>query len=84
MFKVTIPFLRDENFDEKDLINLANNTLNDTLKLFKEKPNLKQKELAQMLNLSEVTIKRNFKELKNKGYIERIGAKKNGSWKILK
>lgn len=84
MFKVTIPFLRDENFDEKDLINLANNTLNDTLKLFKEKSNLKQKELAQMLNLSEVTIKRNIKELKDKGYIERIGAKKNGSWKILK
>ena len=84
MFKVTIPFLRDENFDEKDLINLANNTLNDTLKLLKEKPNLKQKELAQMLNLSEVTIKRNIKELKDKGYIERIGAKKNGSWKILK
>ena len=31
MFRVTIPLLRDERLDEKDLINLANDTLNDTL-----------------------------------------------------
>lgn len=84
MFRVTIPLLRDENLDENDLINLANDTLNDTLKMLKEKPKLKQKELAKALNVSEATIKRNVKELKNKGYIERIGAKKNGLWKILK
>ena len=30
------------------------------------------------------TIKRNIKELKEKGYIERIGSKKTGYWKVIK
>jgi len=38
MFRVTIPLLRDEKLDEKDLINLANDTLNDTLKLLQINP----------------------------------------------
>ena len=87
MFRVTVPLLRDENLDEKDLINLANDTLNDTLndilKILKENPYIKQKELAKTLHVSDITIKRNIKELKDKGYIERIGAKKNGSWNII-
>ena len=33
MFRVTIPLLRDEKLDERDLINLANGTLNGTLNL---------------------------------------------------
>ena len=76
MFRVTVPLLRDENLDEKDLINLANDTLNDILKILKENPYIKQKELAKTLHVSDITIKRNIKELKDKGYIERIGAKK--------
>ena len=83
MFRVTVPLLRDENLDEKDLINLANDTLNDILKILKENPYIKQKELAKTLHVSDITIKRNIKELKDKGYIKRIGAKKNGSWNII-
>ena len=86
MFKVTIPLLRDEKLEEKDLINLANfginDTLNDTLKLLKNNPKLKQKEIAEQLKISEITVKRNIKELKERGYIERIGARKNGYWKV--
>lgn len=80
MFRVTIPLLRDEKLDEKDLINLANDTLN----LLKINPNMKQKDIAIKLRVSEPTIKRNIKELKEKGYIEREGSKKTGHWKILK
>ncbi len=36
------------------------------------------------LKVSEATIKRNIKELKEKGYIKREGSKKTGYWKILK
>ena len=86
MFRVTIPLLRDEKLEENDLINLAsfgiNDTLNDTLKLLKENPKLKQKEIAEQLKISEITVKRNIKELKERGYIERIGARKNGYWKV--
>lgn len=64
--------------------NVNNDTLNDTLKLLQMNPNIKQKDMAIKLQVSEITIKRNIKELKEKGFIERVGARKNGYWKILK
>ena len=55
MFRVTIPLLRDEKLDEKDLINLANgtlnDTLNDTLNLLKINPGIKQKDMALKLKV---------------------------------
>ena len=51
MFRVTIPLLRDEKLDEKDLINLANGTLNDTLNLLKINPGIKQKDMALKLKV---------------------------------
>lgn len=38
--------------------------------------NVRQKDMAIKLQVSEITIKRNIKELKGKGYIERVGARK--------
>lgn len=76
MFRVTIPLLRDEQLDENNLVNLANDTLNDTLKLLKANPIFSQKDLSEKLHVSEITIKRAVKELKEKGYIERVGARK--------
>ena len=46
--------------------------------------NITQKDMAEKLNISQITIKRNIKELKENGYIERIGSKKTGYWKILR
>ncbi len=94
MFRVTIPLLRDEKLDEKDLINLANGTLNGTLNdtlngtlnlilnELKNKNNITQKGLSEKTGISLRTIKRNIEILKEKGYIERVGSKKNGYWKI--
>ena len=65
-------------------MNDSNDTLNDTLNLLKMYPNIKQKDIAKKLKVSEVTIKRNIKELKEKGYIKREGSKKTGHWKIIK
>ena len=45
---------------------------------------MKQKDIAMKLRVSEPTIKRNIDVLKEKGYIERVGSKKTGHWKILK
>ena len=47
MFRVTIPLLRDEKLDERDLINLANGTLNLILNEFKNNNNITQKELSE-------------------------------------
>jgi len=84
MFRVAILLLRDEKLDEKDLINLANGTLNLILNELKNKNNMTQKELSEKLGISLRTIKRDIIILKESGYIERVGAKKNGYWKILK
>ena len=88
MFRVTIPLLRDEKMDEKDLINLANGTLNGTLNLIlnelKNKNNITQRELSEKTGMSLRTIKRNIDVLKEDGYIERVESRKTGHWKILK
>ena len=41
-----------------------------------------QKELAEKIGVTDKTIKRDINKLKEKGIIERIGARKNGYWKI--
>lgn len=96
MFRVIIPLTRDEKLDENDLINLANGTLNGTLndtlngtlnlilEIIKSKNNITQKELSNETGIPLRTIKRNMDILKEDGYIERVGSKKSGYWKILK
>ncbi|MWV63015.1 winged helix-turn-helix transcriptional regulator [Helicobacter saguini] len=74
---------------KNDPLNVAinvsiNNTQKAILKLIKNKPNITQKEIATKLNLSLKTINRAISNLTTKGYIERIGAKKSGYYKILK
>ncbi len=47
-----------------------------------DKPNIIQEELARLLDVNKRTIIRNFKVLIDEKYIERIGANKNGYWKV--
>ena len=69
-----------------------NVTINVTIKLTETKkilqiitnsPNVTQKKIAEELNVTTMTVKRNIKKLKEKGIIDRVGANKNGYWKIL-
>ena len=39
-------------------------------------------EIAKLLKTSLATIKRDFKKLKEKGIIERVGSEKTGHWQI--
>lgn len=54
------------------------------LSLIKLDNKITQEELTDRLNVSRATITNNLKLLKENGYIDRIGANKNGYWKILK
>ena len=47
-----------------------------------EKPSITQEELARLLDVNKRTIIRNFKMLIECNYIERVGANKNGYWKV--
>ena len=84
--------LKVEN--NNDTVNVTlNDTVNVTLKLNKtekkiieiisKNSNITQKELANELSLSDRTIKRNTNLLQEKGILKRIGADKNGYWKII-
>lgn len=99
MFRLTIPLLRDRQFEEHELINMAmdvvngtiNGTINDTigtinivLEEIKKQNNITQKELAKNTNISLRTIKRVISNLKQNGQIKRIGSNKKGYWQILK
>lgn len=46
--------------------------------------NITQAELVKETGLTLATVKRGLIELKEKGYIERVGSRKSGTWKILK
>jgi predicted HTH transcriptional regulator len=48
-----------------------------------DNPNVTTAELRVMLNISETAVENNILFLRKNSYIERIGAKKNGYWKVL-
>ena len=59
-------------------------TQKDILNLIKENPCITQNELASKLNIARETVNRNMKKLQQEKIIQRLGADKNGSWKILR
>ncbi len=94
---VVIPFNQEVINNHKSDINgnLNGNisgTLNDTLNnneqnILKQlllNPRTTIDEASILLNIPKRTISRYFKTLQEKGYIERIGSKKTGLWKIKK
>ena len=59
-------------------------TQKDILNLIKENPHITQNEIALKLNIARETVNRNMKKLQQEKIIQRLGADKNGSWKILR
>ncbi len=53
------------------------------LNLINENPHITQAEIASKLEIARETVNRNMKKLQEKKNIQRLGADKNGSWKIL-
>ena len=49
----------------------------------RDNPNVTMAELHVILGISETAVENNITFLKENGYIERVGAKKNGYWRVL-
>ena len=79
--KVDGPKVRNEPLN--NLTEKASLTEIAVLQLIAENPSVKIEEMAADTKKSRSTIKRAIDRLREKGIIERTGAKKNGSWKIL-
>lgn len=60
-----------------------NKTEQAILKLIKENNKITHKGMAEILEVTEKTAKRNTQNLKDKGLIERKGSRKDGYWKII-
>ena len=69
-----------------------NEALNDTLEkddslmhiinIISEKPNVTQREIAEILGLSRITVQRGIKKLTDEKRLIRVGSKKKGYWKF--
>ena len=55
---------------------------NRIIELIKANPIITREQLAREIGKGTTTIYRIFKKLKKKGIIERVGAKRNGYWKV--
>ena len=75
--------LKVQNEPLNNLTGKASLTEIAVLQLIAENPSVKIEEMAANTKKSRSTIKRAIDRLREKGIIERTGAKKNGSWKIL-
>lgn len=61
-----------------------NDPINDLLiGIIREAPNADYGTLAQVLHVSEATVKRNLQKLKQQNLIRRVGSKKKGYWEII-
>lgn len=54
------------------------------LKILRTNGRATAQKMALALSVSESTVRRSFKRLKDEGFIERVGSKKAGYWKVLK
>lgn len=54
------------------------------IKLIMDKPNITQPQMANMLNVTERTVRNHLKYLIDNNYIKRVGSKKTGEWAINK
>ncbi len=69
-----------ENLDDS-IIDLNENEIK-VLRLLEENPKYNVKEIIEITKLSKPYIRKIYKNLKEKGYIERIGSNKTGYWKV--
>ena len=85
---VTIPFERisrienkvENKIGNKKPLNLRRQKI---ISEIRDNPNITIAELHRILEISETAISNNIMFLKKYGYIERVGSKKAGYWKIL-
>ena len=86
IFTTSVPL--DENYSADYQISTAQTSKNTELtkrqqaiiELMKEAPEITAVQIAEKLGISSRTVENEIKELRQSGYIERQGAKKDGEW----
>lgn len=81
---VTIPFQKIKKVDKKVKKKALSARRQRILEEIQINPKITANELHQLLGISTTAVENNLKFLKENSYIERVGARKSGHWKILK
>lgn len=72
----------------KNTANVLKNTIEENshiiFEFLKQYPETTQKNMIESLDISKRILKRIISQLKQNGYIERVGNNRSGYWKILK
>ena len=61
-----------------------NRTQEKLLQVLRESPEVTTAEMASILQLGPAGIRKNLYALRDGGYIERVGSRKTGNWKVLR
>ena len=82
---VTIPFNRI-NVNTFDTVSskTTNKTEDKIIELIRDNPNITITQIMIKTGLSDPGVKKNLKQLKEKGIIKRIGFRKKGYWEVIK
>ena len=65
------------------VVPLPSETREKILRLIQERPGITTEELSSIIVMSPKGIEWNFKKLKEKGVIRRVGADKGGHWEVI-
>ena len=84
---MTIPFERIHNpqtelGNKKGNNSLLNERRNLILSEMRNNPNITTAQLTMILGCAETTVENHIAYLRKNGYIERIGSRKTGWWKV--
>ena len=61
-----------------------NKTQSNVLDIVRDNPNVTRPQLMEALSLGETSIQNAMAHLRKNGYIERVGSRKTGWWRVLK
>ena len=78
------PYEYDQENDQENSSKQLSEIQNKIVELIKQKPNITQKEMAKLLEISREKVKYHIAILKENNIITREGSTKKGNWKILK
>ena len=75
--------LRVDFTEEEEKSEVKSAREKEILNILTDNPNVTLQEVAEIVGKSLRTVKTDVKSLQEKGFVERIGGKKSGSWKVL-
>lgn len=71
----------DVTYGEGEVLTVTEQTV---LAVLKQDPTISREEIAERISKTVRTVQRALVSLTDKGYIKRVGAKKNSTWEVLK